>query len=354
MPSTVVVGGQWGDEAKGKVCSYLAVTDGFCMSVRAGLGPGAGHTVVLDGHEFRLRQTPAAFVRPECRLALGAGTLISPKVFLEEVERLGIAERIKIDGRATVIEERHRQADVNSRFLSTVVGSTGSGHGPSLADRAMRTARLVREEPGLAPFVADVAALTNQALDRRESVLVEGTNGCGLSVLYGTYPHTVSKDSTAATASADVGLAPTRITEVVLVFKAYATRVGPGDLPRELSAEEIDGRAWQEVATVTGRPRRVGAFDVDSAMTAVMLNDPAYIALTCLDRLDPAAAGASSFERLPLAVRRFVDEVEDALQRPVGLLGTGPDTHAMIDRRDPAARTRSPIAHSARADGERR
>ncbi|MFI7635169.1 adenylosuccinate synthetase [Nonomuraea sp. NPDC049400] len=336
MPSTIVVGGQWGDEAKGKVCSYLATHDQFSLSIRAGLGPGAGHTVVRDGHEFRLRQTPAAFVHPDCRLALGAGTLISPDVFLDEIERLGLAGRIKIDGRATVIEERHRQADVSNRFLSTVVGSTGSGHGPSLADRAMRTATLVRDTPQLAPFTADVAALANEALDRGERVLVEGTNGFGLSVLYGTYPHTVSKDSTAATAAADVGLAPTRVTEVVLVFKAYATRVGPGDLPRELSPGEIRERGWQEEATVTGRPRRVGAFDMQSAKAAVMLNDPAYIALTCLDRLDPAAAGVP-FQRLPSAVRRFVDEVEDVLQRPAGLLSTGPDVRATIDRRGTVA-----------------
>ncbi|TCC36308.1 adenylosuccinate synthetase [Kribbella speibonae] len=336
MPSTVVVGGQWGDEAKGKVCSYLAGRDQIDLSIRAGLGPGAGHTVVQDGVEFRLRQTPAAFVRPDCRLALGAGTLISPAVFFEEVERLGLTGRITIDGRATVIEEQHRQADASSNFLRTVVGSTGSGHGPCLADRALRTARLVRDTPQLAPYVADVAALANEALDRGERVLVEGTNGFGLSVLYGTYPHTVSKDSTASTAAADVGLAPTRINEVVLVFKAYATRVGPGDLPRELSSEEIHERNWQEVATVTGRPRRVGAFDLESASTAVMLNDPAYIALTCLDRLDPAAAGVP-YGRLPSTVRRFVDQVEDGLQRPVGLLSTGPDIRATIDRRGSVA-----------------
>ena len=332
MPCTVVVGGQWGDEAKGKICSYLALTDAVDVSVRAGLGPGAGHTVVHEGREFKLRQTPAAFVRSACALALGAGTLIGPEVFLEEVKRLGVADRIKVDGRATVIEDRHRQADAANHFLSTVVGSTGSGHGPSLAERAMRTAMLARDEPALAPYLGDAALLANEALDRGERVLIEGTNGFGLSVLYGSYPHTVGKDSSAATALADVGVGPTRVTETVLVFKAYTTRVGPGPLPRELTSEQIEARGLQETATVTGRSRRVGEFDFASAKAAVLVNNPSYLALTCLDRIDPAAAGVT-YARLPVAIRRFVTEVEDELQRPVSLLSTGPGVMATCDLR---------------------
>lgn len=332
MPCTVVVGGQWGDEAKGKICSYLVHADGADLSVRAGLGPGAGHTVVYDGQVFRLRQTPAAFVRPSCSLALGAGTLIAPEIFLEEVQRLGVADRIKVDSRATVIEERHRQADASNKFLSAVVGSTRSGHGPCLAERAMRTATLARDEPSLAPYVADVALLANSALDRGQRVLIEGTNGYGLSVLYGSYPYTVGKDSTAATVIADVGLAPTRVTETVLVFKAYATRVGPGPLPREMSQAQIEARGLQESATVTGRNRRVGAFDMESAKAAVLVNDPSYLALTCLDRIDPAASGVP-YASMPAAVRRFVEDVEDTLQRSVGLLSTGPGAEATTDLR---------------------
>lgn len=191
---TVVAGGQWGDEAKGKISAYLSLTDGIDVAARAGLGPGAGHTVVSAGTTLKLRQLPAAVVRPQTTLLLGAGVMVNPAVFLAEVADLGAGRRVGLDPRASIIDEAHRRTDREDPHLTTTIGSTGSGHGPCLADRALRRGRLAGEVAALAPYLADVAELLNQALDDGRKVLIEGTNGFLLSVLYGTYPHTVGKD----------------------------------------------------------------------------------------------------------------------------------------------------------------
>ncbi|MBK1666083.1 adenylosuccinate synthetase [Rhodospirillum rubrum] len=329
---TVVAGGQWGDEAKGKISAYLSLTDGIDVAARAGLGPGAGHTVVSAGTTLKLRQLPAAVIRPQTTLLLGAGVMVNPAVFLAEVADLGAGRRVGLDPRASIIDEVHRRTDREDPHLTTTIGSTGSGHGPCLADRALRRGRLAGEVADLAPYLADVAELLNQALDDGRKVLIEGTNGFLLSVLYGTYPHTVGKDSTAATIAADVGLGPTRIDRVVLAFKAFPTRVGGGSFPTELPRAEIEARGFLEQGTVTGRPRRVGTFDFAAAGRAARINAPTDIALTFLDRIDPDCRGRP-FDRLSRAARAFIDQVEDACRAPVTLIGTGPDTFDILDRR---------------------
>ena len=336
MSCTIITGGQWGDEGKGKFASYLALADQPAYACRAGLGPGAGHTVVHQGVTHKLRQVPSAFVNAGTRLRLGAGVLINPSVLLEEIERLGVADRIGVDPRATVIDPEHVAADRTDPHLTGRVQTTGSGHGPCLAARAMRTARLAGEVPGLAPYLVDVSAELNEALDRGESVHVEGTNGFLLSVLYGTYPYTVSKDSTAATAAADAGLGPTRIDEVVLVFKAFPTRVGGGDFPTEMDEAEATERGFVEHGTVTGRRRRVGRFDFDLARRAAQVNGATQVAVSFLDRLDPGVATTAGQEDLSQAVTGFLERLEKELAIPATLLGTGPDSRAIIDRRGTA------------------
>ncbi|MEU3342344.1 adenylosuccinate synthetase [Streptomyces sp. NPDC006668] len=329
--ATVVVGGQWGDEAKGKISSYLALRDDPAVAVRAGLGPGAGHTVRYRGRTMKLRQVPSAVINPRTRLLLGAGVLIRPEVLLGEIEETGAGDRIGVDHRATVIEPGHIEAERSDPGLTDTVRSTGSGHGPALAGRAMRSARRAQDVPELAPYLTDVAAEANAAVDAGTGVLVEGTNGFGLSVLYGTYPYTVGKDSTASSAAVDAGLGPLAVQHVVLVFRVMPTRVGAGPFPTEIDEREAARLGVVEYGTVTGRRRRVGRFDMDLAREAVLVNRPSRIALTFLDHVDPAAAGVTADE-LPEAARVFVKTVEEGLQRPVDLIGTGPDTEHVIDR----------------------
>lgn len=331
MTCTIVVGGQWGDEAKGKISSYLALRDDPGVAVRAGLGPGAGHTVVHGGRTLRLRQVPSAVVNPRTRLLLGAGVLIRPEVLLREIKETGVGDRVGVDYRATVIEPGHVEAEQADAGLRDTVRSTGSGHGPALAARAMRSARRAQDVAELAPYLTDVAAEVNAAVDAGDGVQVEGTNGFGLSVLYGSYPYTVGKDSTASTAAADVGLGPLAVDEVVLVFRAYPTRVGAGPFPTEIPEEEAERRGIVEYGTVTGRRRRTGTFDLDQAREAVRINRPSRLALTFLDHVTPDALGARGGP-LPAEAAAFVRHVEKGLGRPVDLIGTGPASDDLIDR----------------------
>lgn len=351
MPGTIVVGGQWGDEAKGKICSYLAMRDDPAISVRTGLGPGAGHTVVHEGQTLRMRQLPSAVVNPKTRLLLGAGVLIRPEVLLREIEELGVGDRVGVDYRASIIEPEHVEAESLDTILTERVRSTGSGHGPALAARAMRSARRAEDVPELAPYLADVAAESNDAVDAGQHVLVEGTNGFGLSVLFGSYPYTVGKDSTASTAAADAGLGPLAIDEVVLAFRTYPIRVGAGPLPTEIPQSQAEDLGIVEFGTVTGRRRRVGTFDIDEARESVRINRPSRIALTFLDYIDPVSSRLRA-EPLPPAASEFVSRIEEGLGRSVDLIGTGPDTADIIDRSAGtaplAARGRTAAAGGAR------
>jgi adenylosuccinate synthase len=334
MSVTIVTGGFWGDEGKGKVVAYLALTDEPPVIARAGVGPNAGHTVFVDGTKYVLRQVPVGFLQRRARLLIGAGVLVDPDVALAEVDRLAIPPaHLGIDRACTVILPEHRDADRASAHLREVVGTTGTGTGPANAARIERTARLAQDEPRLAPFLADVALELNQAIDRGDNVLIEGTQGFGLSLLHGDYPFVTTKDTTAAACCMDVGIGPTRVTDVLVVFKAYASRVGHGPMPTELPPGVAAERNWEEVGAVTGRQRRIGEFDFEHAARAVMINGATALAVTNLDRRFPDAAGCTELEGLPSAARAFVDAVEDRLGRPITLVSTGADVDDMIDRR---------------------
>lgn len=332
MVCTIVAGGQWGDEAKGKFASYLALADDIDLLVRAGDGPGAGHTVVWQGRECKMRQIPCGFINRRSRLLMGAGALIGVETVIREIETYDLHDRVGIDARASVVEAGHVAEERGNAHLSGAVQTTGSGHGPCMAARAMRTGKLAAEVDALRPYLADVERETNDALDRGGSVLIEGTGGYLLSVLFGSYPYVVGKDLTASTFAADVGLGPSRIDTVALAFKAFPTRVGPGPFPTEMSEEEAERRGFVEYATVTKRRRRVGEFDFELARDAIRVNHPQYLAISFLDRIDPDCR-AKPFEEFSHAARAFVDRLEEELNVPVGLIGTGPNTNDIIDRR---------------------
>jgi len=331
---TIVGGGFWGDEGKGKVVAYLALADRPPVVARAGVGPNAGHTILMDGRKVVMRQLPVGYVHRGARLLIGAGVLVDPEVTLAEIDRLDVdPARLGIDPLCTIIESAHVVDDRGRDHLREVVGTTGTGTGPANEARAARRARLARDEPLLAGLLADVSAEVNGAIDAGDAVLIEGTQGFGLSLYHGDYPFVTSKDTTAAAFCMDVGVGPTRIDEVVLVFKAFASRVGEGPFPTELPRELAAARGWEEFGAVTGRPRRIGEFDFERASRAIMVNGATQLALTNLDRRFPDAAGLERLEALPTEARRFVDEVEARLRRPVTLVSTGPEVRAMIDRR---------------------
>jgi adenylosuccinate synthase len=332
MPSTVVVGGFYGDEGKGKIVSYLAIRDNPTVAVRGGVGPNAGHTIEYENKKYKIRMLPSAFLNPNTRLLIGPGVVVSPEVLLKEIEDFNTQDRTFVDFQCGIIEESHRITDSGGR-LKQSIGSTGTGTGPANADRAMRTLKLARDIEPLTLYLDDVPNQVNFALDRKENVLVEGTQGTFLSLWHGTYPFVTSKDVTASAICADVGIGPKSVDEVLVVFKAFVTRVGEGPLKNEISPEQTVAKGWQEVGTVTGRQRRAAEFDFDLARRSVMLNSATQLGITKLDVVFPECAHMQSFLDLSSPAKYFIKNIEDQLKVPVTLIGTGPDVYDVIDRR---------------------
>lgn len=333
MPSTVVVGGFFGDEGKGKIISYLAQNDNPSIVVRGGAGPNAGHTIEDGNKKYKVRMLPSGFLNKKARLMIGPGVVVNPDVLHKEIEEFGTARRSFVDNNCGIIEKTHTDADGGGR-LKEKIGSTGSGTGPANADRAMRTLKMAKEIPSLKPYLIDVAQELHRALDAEENVLVEGTQGTFLSLWHGTYPFVTSKDVTASGICADIGLGPKNVDDVMVVFKSYVTRVGTGNLHGELPMDEVAKRGWSEVGTVTGRQRRAAEFDFALAKRAVMLNSASQIALTKLDVLFPECAHKNSFKDLSVAAKKFITDVEDKTDVAVKLIGTGPGVTDIIDLRE--------------------
>lgn len=325
----VVADGFFGDTGKGKVVAYLALKDGPALCVRTG-APNAGHTVVRGGVQHVLRTLPSCFVDEKALLAAAPGALIRLDVFFGEAEKYGRG-RTRVDYMTGVIEEKHVEAERRDEYLMKTVGSTGQGVGAAMVDRVLRRLRLAKDVEELRPYLVDVPALIQE--HKARGVLIEGTQGTHLSLYHGTYPYVTSRDTTASGIASEAGVGPKDVDEVVLVFKAYVTRVGGGPLPGELPPEEAERRGWIERGAVTGRPRRVAPFNKELAKRAVLLNSPTQIAITKLDVLFKDAAGRTRWQDLPAEARRWVEEVEAELNRPVTLIGTGPEPADMVDLR---------------------
>ncbi|AEH06243.1 adenylosuccinate synthetase [Methanothermococcus okinawensis] len=336
MTCTIVVGGQWGDEGKGKIISYLCDKDNPSIVARGGVGPNAGHTVEVNGEKYGIRMVPTGFPNRSSKLAIGAGVLVDPEVLLKEIEMLdkfNIKDRLIVDKHCGIIEEKHKEMDKSNNHLSKEIGSTGTGCGPANVDRAMRTLKLAKDIEVLKPFLGDVSNTLNDALDNGENVLIEGTQGTLLSLYYGSYPYVTSKDTTASSFAADVGIGPTKVDEVVVVFKSYPTRVGEGPFPTEMSFDESEKLGLVEYGTVTGRRRRVGFFDYELARRVCRLNGATQIAITCLDKYDKECYGITDYDNLTEKGKAFIKEIEEKVGVPVTIISTGPELHQTIDLR---------------------
>ena len=332
MASTVVVGGFFGDEGKGKIISYLALHDKPSIVVRGGAGPNAGHTIKDGDKTYKVRMLPSGFLNKDAKVMVGPGVVVNPDVLLKEVNDFGVEGRAFLDFNCGIIEKSHRDADSQGR-LKEKIGSTGSGTGPANAERAMRTLKLAKEIEQLKPYLIDVPLEVNSALDRNENVLIEGTQGTHLSLWHGTYPFVTTKDVTASGICADVGVGPKKVDDVIVVFKAYLTRVGTGPMPGELSEEETSQLGWEEFGTVTGRLRRAAEFDFELAKRAVMLSSANQISITKLDVRFPNCAGITSYNELEEDAKSFIKNIEEKLGVKVTLIGTGPSINDVIDLR---------------------
>ena len=352
MPAIVLIGAQWGDEGKGKATDLLGGR--LQWVVRYQGGNNAGHTVVLpNGDKFALHLIPSGILTPGVTNVIGNGVVVDPGVLLTELagldERGVDTSRLLLSADAHLIMPYHVAIDkVTERFLGAKkIGTTGRGIGPCYQDKLARVGvrvqdvldekiltqkveaalefknqvlvkiynrkaldpqqvvdEVLEQADGFKHRIADTRLQLNEALERGETVLLEGSQGTLLDVDHGTYPYVTSSNPTSGGAAVGSGIGPTKITTVLGILKAYTTRVGSGPFPTELFDQngEYLAKTGGEVGVTTGRARRTGWFDAVIARYATRVNGITDYFLTKLDVL-------SSLDTIPICVGYDVDGV---------------------------------------------
>ena len=418
----VIVGAQWGDEGKGKIVDVLS--ENFQVVVRYAGGHNAGHTVIINGQKFVLQLIPCGVLRAGCKSVIGNGVVLDPMAFLKEVSKLRDAG-VEVDGslfisnRAHVILPYHRMIELAAETAPgrVKIGTTSRGIGPTYEDkmarRGLRVAdlldrQLLRTHIGnacreknmiahalfntepldadqmydeyaaiadkIAPFVCDSAALINGAIRKGQSVVFEGAQGTMLDIDHGTYPFVTSSSATSGGAVIGSGVAPTAISTVIGISKAYCTRVGEGPFPTELhdAVGEQIRKKGNEFGAVTGRPRRCGWVDLPLLRYSGMINGTEWLVVTKLDVLDELAEipicvgykidgkateeipaqgcgydqiecvyekmpgwktsteGITHMDKLPQAARNYLAFLEKQAGAKIGMVSTGPDRDQTI------------------------
>ncbi len=345
MSLWVVVGGQYGSEGKGKVSAFITKQENIDICVRCG-GPNSGHSFVDDrGNTIVLRQLPTGFVNPRTRLFIPAGALIDPLVLRQEIDFLKLPPgRIGIDRKCFIIEEKDRERE-QSLGLRERLSSTLCGVGAAQSRRVLRgeDARLAKdvsqEYPWLSAYFTDVGDEVNTALDSEKKVLIEGTQGFGLSLYHSDhYPKTTSRDTTAAGFLSEVGVSPRLVTEIVVVFRTFEIRVAgqqAGPMKDEITWETLQNESGytypiEEHTSVTRKVRRVGRFDWELARVCVQVNRPTRLAVNGLDYLEAPNREARAWDELTLKARAFVDRLHRQTGVVCNFLGTGPSLAQVI------------------------
>jgi adenylosuccinate synthase len=432
VANVVVIGTQWGDEGKGKIVDLLA--EHADVVVRFQGGNNAGHTMVIKGEKFINHLVPSGIMQNKVCL-LGNGMVVDPAVLLKEMDFLsskGIAtgpDRIKISELAQLIMPYHQKIDVarEEKQGAQQIGTTGRGIGPAYEDKMARRGirfvellepetfgervRCLLEEKNfylqnffnappldadsiiaqyrtyaerLAPHVANVSLVLDQAVRSKRQLLFEGSQGTHLDIDHGTYPYVTSSNTLAASACCGTGLGVKKITDIIGIVKAYTTRVGKGPFPTEL-LDEIGNRLQEkgaEFGATTGRRRRCGWLDAVILKNAVRLNGATGLAITKLDVLDgleelnictyyeyrgklldvfPASlkmlaecrpvyetlpgwtqtiSGIKSYSRLPRNVKNYLGRIEELTGTPIDIISLGPDRDQTIVLRNPYIRKR--------------
>jgi adenylosuccinate synthase len=333
MPVTVIVGGQFGSEGKGKVAHWLARERSASVAVRTG-GPNAGHTVEDSPHHpVVLRQLPTAAFLPDVTCVLAPGSYIDPQLLLEEISKTGLtSDRLVIDPNATVITEDDKARE-RSSTLRASIGSTQSGTGAAVIKRIERrsSTELAKNDARLRQFTAPVAPFLRSQLSSGKRIVLEGTQGFGLSLLHSPlYPYVTSRDTTAAAFVSEVGLSPLDVDEVVMVLRAFPIRVSgnSGPLPHEIDWGTVTEKSGSpmpiiEYTSVTKAVRRVAHFDAEIVKSAIEVNAPTHIVLNHLDYIDFTCRAQDYASQSAFS---FVETVEAALGRPIDYLGFGPSS----------------------------
>jgi adenylosuccinate synthase len=339
MPVTAIIGAQWGDEGKGKIVDMLA--EHADMVMRFSGGDNAGHTVVNQLGKFALHLVPSGIFSPKAVSVIGNGVVVNPRVLFDELDGLKQRDvdtsRFYISDRAHLVMPYHVLLDGLEEEArgGKAIGTTRKGIGPAFADKAarlgIRTSDLLdrdvfrdrlhavlsqknilltmvyntdplsedevydeycRYGEILAPHICDTTELLEKAIDEGKQVILEGAQGTLLDPDFGTYPYATSSSPLAGGSCLGAGLGPTRLDEILGVFKAYCTRVGGGPMPTELEDEigESIREEGHEYGTTTGRPRRCGWFDAVAARFSTRVNGYTQAVVTRLDVLDALPA----------------------------------------------------------------
>jgi adenylosuccinate synthase len=332
MPVSIVVGGQFGSEGKGKVALRIAQDESAAAVVRVG-GTNSGHTAVdAMGRTWALRQLPVSILAPDTVAVLPAGAIVDPEIFLREVHALGLGpDKVIISPFASVITPEDRDAERLSGIVGGI-GSTGSGTGAALVRRIARgkSTVLAGAVGPLQPFVQDAAGFMRTALNQNRWIVIEGSQGFGLSLLHGGYyPYATSRDTTAGAFLGEAGLSPMDVRDVTLVLRAHPIRVAgnSGPLLDETTWERIAKNAglpddYNELTTATKKIRRVGKFDAAMVRRAIEINNPTRIALNHFDYVDPGVRE----HRFNVNALAFLKKVENDIGREIDFVGTSPAT----------------------------
>ncbi len=424
MPVTVIVGAQWGDEGKGKITDLLSRDVAMVMRYQG--GTNAGHTVNVGGDVFKLHLIPSGILYPNVTCIMADGTLIDPIELSEEIRMLkerGVdCDNLVISGNAHVIMPYHRLLDGLAEDTGPrKIGTTRRGIGPAYTDKTARAPRGIRmwdlldeqvlaervqeqlsvknkllecvygHEPlkledvlepvraaagELKRYIGDIRPLVREALAADAHVLLEGAQGTYLDLDYGTYPYVTSSHPVSGGACLGTGIPPTAISRVVMVAKAYTTRVGRGAFPTELTdkAGEIIRERGGEYGTTTGRPRRCGWFDAVIVRAAAQINGATELAITKLDVLDgfdrvricvgyrlesqvieyppgnldrlaevepvyeempgwkTDISGVRKYSDLPEKTRAYLERIEELVGVPISIVSVGPERTETIIR----------------------
>jgi len=346
----VMVGAQWGSEGKGHMASFLARE--YDYLVRVG-GPNAGHKVINPEYTYRLLPS-GTLHNPAAKLLIGPGATLDLDVLLREIQECEVSvDRLFIDPQAMIIEPSDIEYEEGTLG---VIGSTKKGGGYAAARRLMRRrlrgapdVRLAEQIEALKPYVHPIVDKLDRAYRDGAPIFVEGTQGTGLSLFHGPYPHVTSRDTTVSGTLAECGIAPARVRKVVMVTRTYPIRVadpkdGNGtsgrfsldttwDAVAERSGLDVDALKAHEHTSVSKQQRRVGEFDWALFRKACSLNAPTDVALSFADYIDKQNMDARRFEQLTAKTLQFIEEVERVAGAPVSLIGTRFHQRSIIDRR---------------------
>lgn len=423
MANTVIIGAQWGDEGKGKIVDMLSAQRRAIVRFQG--GNNAGHTIKVGGEETILHLIPSGILHADKICLIGNGVVLDPHVFLEEVDHLAARgvdvspARLGISKKTHLILPYHKSLDQarEARRAGHKIGTTGRGIGPCYEDKASRVglragdllapdlvrakvAHALQEKnvllrdlykfepldpaavadellalaPRLIPYLTDVEARLQEVQRQGGDILFEGAQGTHLDIDHGTYPFVTSSNTVAGNAAAGAGAAPSALTRVVGIVKAYTTRVGSGPFPTELLDDTGSYLRTQghEFGATTGRPRRCGWADGVLLRFSAMFNGFDEMAMTNLDGYDkcpeikictgydldgeilaypPATvdewerckpvyetvpgwmqdiSSCRSWEEIPEQAKKFVKRMSELIGCPVTTVGVGPDREQTI------------------------